>query len=245
MSKKSAAEARAERAAAALAEQRRRERRRTTLSIIGVVVAMAVIVAGGFLLSQRKGGGPGKEAASTPASGTTSVTIGPADAPHQVVIWEDFLCPFCGELEKRTSDRLAAAAADGKVQVTYRPFNLLDTDYSQESLEVFAATQRSAGDEVAKKLHDLLYAQQPEESEPDAWPSQDELIDLAVQAGADRTKVKDAVDGGDAGTWADASTRAAADAGVRSTPTVLVDGSEASGRTVDDIAASLLQSVGA
>ncbi|SFC84238.1 Protein-disulfide isomerase [Nocardioides terrae] len=245
MSKRSSAEARAERAAAALAEQRRQERRRTMLSIIGVVVAMAVIVVGGFLISQRNGGGPSKEAGSTPAAGTTSVTIGSADAPHKVVIWEDFLCPFCGELEKRTSDRLAAAAASGKVQVTYRPFNLLDTDYSQQSLEVFAATQRIAGDDVAKKLHDVLYAQQPDESAPDDWPSQDDLVDVAVKAGADRTKVQDAIDNGDATTWADASTQAAADAGVRSTPTVLLDGSEVTGRTVDDIAASLLQSVGA
>jgi predicted DsbA family dithiol-disulfide isomerase len=241
MSKKSAAEARAERAAAALAEQRRKERRRSFLSIGGVVVAMVVIVVGGFLLSQRNGSGPSDSAGSAPATGTTSATIGEASAPHQVVIWEDFLCPFCGELEKRTSEQLASAAGEGKVKVTYRPFNLLQTDYSEQTLEVFAATQHTAGNDAAKKLHDLLYAQQPSESGP--FPSQSDILDLAVKAGADRTAVQQALDSGDAQKWADASTKAAEDAGVRSTPTVLLDGKEVTGRTVDDIAASVLQSV--
>ena len=242
MSKRSATQARAERAAAALAEQRRKERRRTLLSVLGVVVAMAVIVAGGFLLSKR-GSGP-TEAASDSGAGTaaTSVTIGKADAPHQAVIWEDFLCPYCGELEKRTRDELASAAATGKVQVTYRPFHLLQPDYSQQALEVFAATEQTAGDEVAKKLHDLLYERQPEETAA-RFPSQGSLVELAVQAGADRAKVQQALDSGAAAKAADASTKAAADAGVQATPTVLLDGNEVTGRTIDDIAANLVKGV--
>src|SRR3954470_8073104 len=242
MSKKSSAEARAERAAAALAEQRRRERRRTLLSILGVVLAMVVIVVGGFVIAKNRGGGP-TDAAADPGTGSASVTIGKAGAPHSVVIWEDFLCPFCGELEKRTHDKLATAADAGKVQVTYRPFNLLQTDYSQQSLEVFAATQHSAGDAVAKKLHDLLYQQQPSEQGP--FPSQDDIVALAVQAGADEAAVQKSLDNGDATGGADESTQAANDAGVQSTPTVLLDGKEVSGRTVDDLAATLLTSAGA
>jgi protein-disulfide isomerase len=239
MSKKSSAEARAERAAAALAEQRRKERRRTFLSIAGVVVAMVLIVAGGFLLSNRGGNGP-SDTAADPGSGTVA-TIGPSGAPHSIVIYEDFLCPYCGELERRTHEQLASLADQGKVQVTYRPFNLLDTDYSQQSLEVFTATRHTAGNDVAMKLHNLLYAQQPSESGP--FPKQSELVTLAVQAGADQTKVQDAIDSGDATKWADASTKAAGDAGVRSTPTVLLDGKEFTGRTIDDMAQRLLAAV--
>jgi protein-disulfide isomerase len=244
MSKKSSAQARAERAAAALAEQRRQERRRTFLSVTGVVVAMALIVAAGFLLSQRNSG-PNDAAAETPtgSDGVATAAIGRAGAGHQLVVWEDFLCPFCGELEKQTRDGLAAAAAAGKVQVTYRPFNLLQADYSETSLEVFAATRRTAGDEVAKKLHDLLYENQPEETAAQ-FPTQQDLVDLAVRAGADRTKVQQDLDSGQAKAAAEASTQAAADAGVQSTPTVLLDGSEVTGRTVDDIAAEILKRVG-
>jgi protein-disulfide isomerase len=242
MSKKSSAEARSERAAAALAEQRRRERRRTILSVLGVVVAMAVIVAAGLLISKNRASGP-TDAAADPGTGSASVTIGTASAPHSVVIWEDFLCPFCGELEKQTGEKLSAAADAGKVQVTYRPFNLLQTDYSQQSLEVFAATRHSAGEQVAKKLHDLLYQNQPSEQGP--FPSKADIVALAVQAGADKATVQKSLDDGDATGWADESTQAASDAGVQSTPTVLLDGKELTGRTVDDLAANLLKAVGA
>jgi protein-disulfide isomerase len=240
MSKRSAAQERAERAAAALVEQRRKERRRTFLSVVGVVVAMAVIVAGGALIAKKNGSGP-SDAASAPDSSVASVTIGSANAAHSVVIYEDFLCPFCGELEKRTHTQLATAADAGKVTVTYRPFNLLDTDYSQQSLEVFAAVQHTAGAEVAKKLHDALYADQPEESGP--YPSLGDIVATAVTAGADKAAVQKALDDGDAQKWAEASTKAAQDAHVQSTPTVLLDGDEVSGRTVDDIASNLLKAV--
>lgn len=240
MSKRSAAQERAERAAAALEEQRRRERRRTTLSVLGVVVAMLVIVAGGFLLSKRSSGGP-SDAAAAPDDSATSVTIGPSSAPHKVVIYEDFLCPFCGELEKRTHAQLADLADSGKVAVTYRPFNLLQTDYSEQSLQVFAAVQHTAGAEVAKSLHDALYADQPEETGP--YPSLGDLVSKAVTAGADRAAVQKALDDGDAEKWAEASTKAAQDAQVQSTPTVLLDGDEVTGRTVDDLAANLLKAV--
>lgn len=238
MSKKSDRSARAAAAAAALAEQRRRERRRSALSIGAVVVAMALIVGIGFLLSNRSSGP--SDTAADPGSGT-AVTVGSKDAPHEVVIYEDFLCPYCGELEKRSHEQLATLADQGKVAVTYRPFNLLSTTYSQQSLEVFEAVQHTAGATTAKKLHDLLYAQQPDERGP--YPGQDALVALAVQAGADEAKVKDALDSGDAKKWADASTSAANDANVRSTPTVLLDGKEVTARTVDELAQKVLDAV--
>ncbi|GAB7005455.1 thioredoxin domain-containing protein [Nocardioides sp. AN3] len=240
MSKRTAAAERAERAAAALAEQRHRERRRTVLSVVGVVAAMALIVVGGFAISKMNGGGPSGKAAD-PGSGT-SMTIGDASAPHSVVVYEDFLCPYCGEFEKQTHQQLASLAEQGKVSVTYRPFRLLQPDYSQQALEVWVATQHTAGDAVAKRLHDLLYAHQPSES-ASSFPSRSDLVTLAVEAGADKAKVQAALDSGDATTWADASTKSAGDAGVRSTPTVLLDGKEFVGRTIDDMARSLLASV--
>jgi protein-disulfide isomerase len=239
MSKKSSAAERAERAAIALAEQRRKERRRTIVSVSAVVVAMLIIVGGGFLVANLKGGGP-SDTAADPGSGTT-VTIGDDSAPHSVVIYEDFVCPYCGELEKQTHEKLATLADDGKVQVTYRPFRLLSPDYTEEALEVFTATQHTAGNDVAKKLHDELYADQPSESGP--FPSQSDLVKLAVEAGADESKVQDAIDSGDAKKWAEESTQAAQDSGVQSTPTVLLDGKEFTGTSIDDMASKLISAV--
>lgn len=124
------------------------------------------------------------------------VTIGPDDAPNKVVIYEDFLCPpYCGELEKRTRDDLAELAADDKVQVEYRPFDLLSQlgDYPIRAASAFSVVLEKSGPEVAKKFHDLLYENQPSEKDPGAVTN-DDLVDLAVEAGgAKEADVADAI----------------------------------------------------
>jgi protein-disulfide isomerase len=226
---------RSSRAADVRAQQAAAEKRRRLLGVLGVVVALAVVV-GGALAFQ-------KLSAQDPKVSPTShfVAIGPKDAPHTVVIYEDFLCPYCGELERGTSKELAQLAEAGKVRVEYRPFVLLAgiSDYSKRSAGVFGVVLKTAGEGPAKKFHDLLYAEQPEESGP--YPTDDELIALAVKAGADESKVRDGVGHGEGNDWAEAATNAADNAGVRSTPTILLDGTAfQDGRTVDELGDNLV-----
>ncbi len=126
MSNKEKQRLRAERAAAALKEKQRRERRRQMLTAIGVVVAIALIVGAGFLINSMRDDTKETAAKIPPPGSQYGLTIGSADAPHQVVVYEDFLCPFCGEFEKASHEQLAQLADDGKVQVEYRPFVLLN-----------------------------------------------------------------------------------------------------------------------
>ncbi|MFT4264708.1 MAG: thioredoxin domain-containing protein [Nocardioides sp.] len=240
--KKETAKDRAARLAAARAAQRKAERRRNLLMAAGVVLTMVLLVVGGIVLGNLTGGDKPRDTAAAGDAG--SVTIGPDGAAHKVVIYEDFLCPYCGELEKQTHEKLAELAEAGKVQVEYRPFDLLQTDYSETTLEVFQAIVHGDAEDaqtVAKAFHDALYADQPSESGP--FPSTDDIVATAVDAGADESAIRDALDG-DAPTWADEATSAAESAGVRSTPTVLLDGSEfTSGSSVDDLAAGLIAAV--
>ena len=225
MSKRNRDVARADRIAKAAAlrkEQERAERRRRNLMIGGVVVALLVIVGGGYFLSRSLDTTGDVDA---PAAGSKyGVTIGPKDAPHDVVVYEDFLCPFCGEFESESHEKLAQLAEDGKVQVEYRPFNLLSTagDYSARSAGAFSIVLDKSGPEVAKKFHDILYANQPDESGP--FPSDDDLVKWAVEAGASESDVKDAIENQDGAKWVSGATQAALDAKVRSTPTILLDG---------------------
>ena len=226
MSKRNRDVARADRIAKAAAlrkQQEAAERRRRTLMIGGVVVALLVIVVGGYFLSRALDTTGNVDA---PATGSKyGVTLGPANAPHDVVIYEDFLCPFCGEFEAETHEKLATLAEDGKVRVEYRPFNLLSSlgDYSARSAEAFSIVLDKSGPDVAKKFHDLLYENQPEEKGP--FPSNADILKLAVQAGANEADVKDSITNADGtGPWVTGATQAALDAGVRSTPTILLDG---------------------
>lgn len=244
----SKAEQRTAKAAALRAEQQKREARRRMLTITAVIGVMVLIIgsAVGYSIWRNNQDKADLEAAAGSAGASAhGVAIGPDDAPHTIVIYEDFLCPFCGELEKQTHEDLARLAADGKVQVEYRPFNLLgrsSEDYSVRSLNAFAAVLDAAGPKAAKKMHDLLYANQPSESGP--FPSNDDLLDLAVEAGATESDVKDDIENAGQLDWVTAATDAAQKAGVRSTPTVLLDGKVYTDfSSIDDLASGLLKAV--
>jgi protein-disulfide isomerase len=222
MSKKNRDTDRAARAAAAMAEQRRQEARRRNLMVGGVVVAILVVVAVGYFVSRSL---DTTTDVSAPAAGSEfGLTIGPDDAPHEVIIYEDFLCPFCGELEAASREDLAQLAADGKVQVEYRPFNLLSQagDYSARSAGAFSIVLDKSGADVAKKFHDLLYENQPSETGP--FPDNAALVKLAVQAGATEADVQGPIENEEGADWVDRATKAADKAGVSGTPTVLLDG---------------------
>jgi protein-disulfide isomerase len=226
---------RAARAADVLAQQAAAERRRRLLGVLGVVLVLALVIGGAFAYQRLTTKTP------TVSSSEHFVAIGPTDAPHTVVIYEDFLCPYCGELERHASKKLASLAEEGKVRVEYRPFVLLSriSDYSKRSAGIFGVVLKTAGEGPAKKFHDLLYADQPEETGP--YPTDDELIALAVKAGANESKVRDGVDHGTATDWATAATNAADNAGVSSTPTILLDGKPfQDGRTVDELGDNLI-----
>jgi protein-disulfide isomerase len=207
---------RAERLAELKAQAKAQERRRNLM--VGGVVAVVLVLIGAVFYVVSRGNDVDASAAGESAYG---VTIGPDDAPKKVVIYEDFLCPFCGQLEANTHDKLADLAEAGKVQVDYRPFDLLG-DYSARATGAFGVVLDKSGPEVAKKFHDLLYANQPEESAK-SFPDADALIDLAVQAGAKESEVADGIKEGE-NDFARKATKEAEKAGVSSTPTVLVDG---------------------
>jgi protein-disulfide isomerase len=244
LSNKQKQQLRTERAAAALKEKQRRERRRQILTVVGVLVALVVIVGGGFAINSMRDTTKTTAAGIPPPGSSFGLTIGSGSAPHQVVVYEDFLCPFCGEFEKASHEQLAQLAADGKVQVEYRPFILLNGagPYSSRATMVWSLVLQQDGPDVAKKFHDLLYANQPSEQGP--FPSQQDLVALAGQAGADTTKLQTAIDAGDGIDWPVDATKSAENLGVHSTPTIILDGKPyASGATPADLAANLIKAV--
>lgn len=239
MSKKNRATDRTERAAAAMLEQKRRERSRRNVLVGGVVASLLVVVVGGYLVSRSL---DTTDDVTAPAAGSEhGLTIGPEDAPHEVVIYEDFLCPFCGEFEDASGADLAQLAADGAVLVEYRPFNLLSSigDYSERSAGAFSIVLEQSGAEVAKEFHDLLFENQPSESGP--FPENSQLADWAVEAGANEGDVRDAIENEEGADWVAAATQDAQDSGVRGTPTIVLDGELfQDGRTPDELANNLI-----
>ena len=245
MSKKTKAEERAARAAAALAERKRKERRRNLLTVIGVVGVMVLIVVVGVLINQARDEGDDQNATD---SSEYELVIGDNDAEHTVVIYEDFLCPICQALEAGTREQFAKLADEGQVQVRYRPFNLFSEDadprkpYSVAAGEVFGVVLETSGDDVAKKFHDLLFENQPSESGP--FPDQDDLVQLAVQAGATEADLTAALEDGDGKDWVEGATADTDELGIDSTPTIYVDGEQFQNYSnLDDLVTNLVAAV--
>ena len=238
MSKKNRAEDRASRAAEARAAQQRAERRRTIRMATIVAAGMALVVLVGFLLTRALDTSTDVSAAPAGAS-EHGVTVGDPDAPHTVVVYEDFLCPFCGELEGATRDDFERLAEEGELLVEYRPFNLLEriSDYSPRAVNAFAVVLEESGPEVAKRYHDLLFDNQPSESGP--FPDNQDLLDLAVEAGAEEDEVSEGILEVTMRDWVDAATAAAVEAGVQGTPTVILDGKVVQGGPQDILDAVL------
>jgi protein-disulfide isomerase len=237
-------ELRAERAAAALREKQRRERRRQILTATAVVVAIALVVGAGFLINSMRDDTEEK-ASKVPATGSQyGLTLGPDSAPHEVVIYEDFLCPVCGVFEATGHEQLEQLADEGKVRVEYRPFVLLHRfgPYSTRSTWIWSLVLQQDGPDVALKFHDLLFANQPSEEGP--FPSQDDLVALAGQAGADTEELQSSIDAGAGVEWPVNASESAEALGINSTPTVILDGAPFSnGATPADVATNLVKAL--
>jgi len=235
-------QAAAERAATIRKEQERKERRRRTVVVSGVVVVvLAVILAIGYAVQSSRDTSGRAGAAPSGAVGEYAVPAGPDTAPVKVEVYEDFMCPFCGEFETATRSKLDQRVAAGDVQVRYHVLNFLDgqstSDYSTRSANALAVVLDTSGPEVAKKFHDSLFEQQPEEGS--AGLSDEQLVDLAVQAGADRSAVQSGVEDRTFQQWVDNVTDRASKDGVNSTPTVRVDGKTVEADTIDELVTKL------
>ncbi|MGA8255122.1 MAG: DsbA family protein [Nocardioides sp.] len=237
------AQQRAEKAAAAFAAQRKRDRQRNARTGLAVVAVILLIVGVGFLLNKLNDDSDDVTAAAAGGS-EYGLVVGDAGAPHTIVIYEDFLCPICGILENTASDRLAELAADGQVQIDFRPIVILDRfgPYSEDAANAFFVVQDEAGSEVAKEFHDLLFEAQPSESGP--FPDTDWLVEKAVEAGADEDAVRDGIEQGARADVVQSATEDAIDAGVEGTPTVLLDGKPfRDGSSWEEIANNLVSAV--
>ena len=181
-------QAASERAAAIRKEQERKERRRRSLVVtaVGVVVLAFVLVIGYTVQNSRDT--TGQSSAAPAGAAGYAVPVGRSSAPVTVTLYEDFICPFCGEFEAATRTKLQSDVDAGKVKLRYHVLNFLSrsstTNYSLRAANAEAVVLNAAGPTAAKKFHDLLFENQPEEGS--AGLTDARLIDYAVQAGASR-----------------------------------------------------------
>ncbi|MBC2933170.1 thioredoxin domain-containing protein [Nocardioides sp. zg-1228] len=237
--KREARRARTERARAQAEERRKKAKRKEQLTRFGLIAGVLVLVVGGYFLISNLGSDK-PDTAPAGASDDYGLVLGEDDAPKSIVVYEDFLCPFCGQLEQTVGDQLDEAVEAGEVKVEFRALPFLEriSDFSPKAANALAVVLDTSGPEVAKSFHDLLYDNQPSESGP--FPDDDQLVAWAVEAGADEDAVRPGIEDMAFEGWVDAAGEAASKAGIKSTPTVLVDGKKVEGQTLAEIAEAMV-----
>jgi protein-disulfide isomerase len=227
----------AEAAARARAERRRRTLRGGVAAGVAVLVALVVVV-----LVQTHRTTPSAHAA-VPAHTVdgTVIAVGSARAPVTVDLYEDFQCPNCRAFEDKTGTTLATLVADGTVRARYHGMAFLDTRanhaYSTRALNAAAVVLDTAGPEAFQKFHDLLFAHQP--AEGGSGLTDEQLVQYAVQSGADAGVAAADVEQLTYGDWVKTATDQASRDGVTGTPTVFVDGRKLTDLTAKGLTAAV------
>ena len=203
--------------------QREREARekkvRTGVTIGIVAVVVAGILAGLIWLV------PALAARKAAASDPYVLSIGSATASVTVDIYQDFMCPYCGQFDRAQASDLAALVNAGTVKVDFHIMAFLDdssngTKYSTRAANAFVAVaQREPSKALA--FNNALYQNQPAEGSNGLTDA--EIADRARQVGVSDSLASTFASMQNAD-FVSKSNQAALAAGVTSTPTVKING---------------------
>jgi protein-disulfide isomerase len=195
------------------------DRSRRLVVVVGILGALSAVIAGLVIFSSGGATPPKEPQAQVRASGQ-SLIVGRPGAPTKVIVYDDFGDPASRDFEIASRDFLRIEAAQGHVLVTYQPFRLTE-GYSTQALEAWAAVVQRGTARQAMRFRDLLFDRQPDATGTSATP--DQLEAWAVDAGVRKGIVSDGLSNPDSAFVE--STQAAAHAGgVKTAPTILVDG---------------------
>ena len=239
------------RAAAIRREQERKERRRRSLVVSAVVVVVLVLIGAiAYGVQSSRDNASGSSATGGRPSGTIGrygVPAGPDSAPVKAVIYEDFICPYCGQFEAASRTMLQKDIDAGKLQIQYHVLNFLDrsssTKYSTRAANALAVVLDTSGPKTAKRFHDLLFENQPQEGS--AGLSDSQLVDFAVQAGAKKSEVESGIKNGEFDSWVAKVTDQASKDHVTGTPTVRIGGKDVPFTSAQGMASQIQQAVDA
>ncbi len=237
---------------AARAEQMRKERekadrkQRNLITVGIVVVVIALVAVGGWAVKSENDKNKKETEVINPKNTTKDFGIPytTADAggevpsgaePVSVELYEDFQCPVCKSFEQASGAFLKDQVKSGAITITYRPFSFLDenggspNEYSHRATNAALCALDQGGIDDYVKVHDYLYANQPEERTP--GPENAELI--TALGGIGITGIDSCVRTERFVPWVDAAKEAGAKLGVNATPTVMVGGKKVESPTPD------------
>lgn len=224
-------------------DRERAEKRQRNLVTLGILAAVVALIAiGAFAVNSANSKREPNKKLIAPAGATKDygVLYRPQDAGGKpsrdavrVVLYEDLQCPICQRFEAANGQYLGAAVKKGDIEIEYRFVHFLDlngsspNEYSGRAANAVLCTRATSGPKAFKTLHDLLYANQPEEKT--LGPNDNALVESAVSAGAKKAKIESCILTHRYLPWLDKATDAMGPHKVTGTPTVRINGKDVTG----------------
>ena len=226
------------------AEEAAQRRRRVVVQAVIIVVVLVAVLGGGFAIVQANRAAAVlvvPDASSTVDVGGTEVPfdidgsrirVGADDAPVTVGLVEDYSCPHCAEYEAEIGDTIEKLVADGSIGFEMTPVQIVTT-YGIRAGS--AATCVAVGDPGSWfDVHEALFERHDATS--DGWRSTD-LRDYIESLGVDDADTLSCIADGTYESWIRENTTAASEAGITSTPTLLIDGEQTTRLSADELVA--------
>ena len=156
----------------------------------------------------------------------TSVIVGDPNADDHFLIYADFLCPFCAELELQTADAVSQAIDDGEITAEWVFVDFLGVRSTNSFSGRAANLMAYVADTSPEHFLDMqvaLYENQPNARGEDG-PSDEDLIQLAREVGVEIDEEgEERITGLAYGDWIAENTRHATAQDVGGIPTVLLN----------------------
>lgn len=210
-----------------------REKKVRTWATVGVLAVVVALIAGVAIWAGMNAARNNAPQAQNSGAATEnySLVIGKQDAPVTVSIYQDFMCPYCGQFERTNRDDLEALVTDGTAKVEFHLMNFLDSSsqgskYSTRAANAVVTVAKAEPDHLMA-FNAALYDNQPQEGTSGLSDAQ--IADLARGAGVSDAVVSTFSQLSNAG-FVNQSNQAAARDGIQSTPTVKINGSDFAGQ---------------
>lgn len=211
-----------------LAAAQRAERNRKIAIQVGVTAVLVALVAAiGIGLAVRNSGSDYDGPVPAAATENGAIRIGQPDAPATVRIVADMQCPVCKQFEADHSELLQQAVADGTAQIEYNIVGYLDNMSTNRYSTRSANASYCVADQGTEKYPawlELMFRKQPPEG--GAGLSNEELIDIAREAGYTDPAVGECITDGTYEDFVAAMSDESLSEGIDGTPTVFVNGEQ-------------------
>lgn len=208
-----------------------RRKKRITISVVAVVVAALLAGIAVAIVAQVRANQQDQAAVVTPpglSEEATALTIGEGET--QVHLYQDYMCPYCGQFAAANSDQLAQMAMNDEITLKVSPRSMLDMmstsqDYSSRSAAAATAVWAESP-EMFLEYDSLLYQNQP--AEGSAGLSDAKLVEFAQQVGASEETIQ-AIEDHTYVPWIQQVVEPAAASETQGTPALFINGEEFTG----------------